>query len=197
MQGQALGFGQPDHLLTGRITRPQGGSDWTLERDVAFYDALLHELGALPGVTAVGLTSGVPLAYGNTGMSIGPEARRRGPRARGHAGVVARRVARLLPDAGRAGAQGPSLRPRGRHDATKRVVLSSGLKVCGAGIAAGALGALGLGQLLAGLLYGVTPRDLPTLLTTCAALVAVAGLACWLPARRATRIDPTRVLRGD
>lgn len=46
-----------------------------------------------------------------------------------------------------------------------------------------------------GLLYGLDPRDLPTLLGATALLVAVAILAAWLPARRASRIDPAQVLR--
>jgi ABC-type antimicrobial peptide transport system permease subunit len=76
-----------------------------------------------------------------------------------------------------------------------RVVLSSGLKMCGAGIAAGTVAALMLGQALAGLLFGVTPYDVPTLVATGAVLLAVAALACWLPARRAARISPTLALR--
>jgi ABC-type antimicrobial peptide transport system permease subunit len=75
------------------------------------------------------------------------------------------------------------------------VVLSSGLKVCAAGIVVGLAGALALGQMLSGLLYGVAPRDLPTVGATAAALAAVAAAACWLPARRATRISPTVALR--
>ena len=75
------------------------------------------------------------------------------------------------------------------------VVLASGLKVCAAGIVAGLAGALALGQSLSGLLYGVAPRDLTTLMATSLALAAVAAVACWLPARRATRISPTLALR--
>lgn len=76
-----------------------------------------------------------------------------------------------------------------------RVVLSGGLKMCVAGIATGIVAALALGQVLAGLLFGVTPSDVPTLVLTAATLSAVAALACWLPARRATRISPTLALR--
>ncbi len=76
-----------------------------------------------------------------------------------------------------------------------RVVLSGGLKMCIAGIATGIAAALMLGQVLAGLLFGVTPYDLPTLSATAVALLVVAALACWLPARRATRISPTLALR--
>ena len=54
--------------------QPAAGPDFNLDRDVAFYDAVLREAAALPGVVSVALSSGVPLAYGNTGMSIGTKA---------------------------------------------------------------------------------------------------------------------------
>ena len=76
-----------------------------------------------------------------------------------------------------------------------RVVLSGGLKMCAAGIVTGIAAALMLGQVLAGLLFGVTPYDVPTLAATAVALLCVAVVACWLPARRATRISPTLALR--
>jgi ABC-type lipoprotein release transport system permease subunit len=78
-----------------------------------------------------------------------------------------------------------------------RAVLAGGLKVCTAGIAAGLAGALALGQSLAGLLYGVAPRDVTTLSAASIALAVVAAVACWLPARRATRISPTLALREN
>ena len=77
MEGQALGFRAPESLLTANISRPQG-PDFKLDRDVAFYDAVLREAAALPGVVSVALSSGVPLAYGNTGMSIGTKAPAKG-----------------------------------------------------------------------------------------------------------------------
>jgi ABC-type antimicrobial peptide transport system permease subunit len=77
------------------------------------------------------------------------------------------------------------------------LVFSSGLKVCAAGVVAGVVGALALGQMLAGLLYGIAPPDVPTLAITSGVLLAVATFACWLPARRATRISPTVALRDQ
>ena len=77
MEGQALGFRAPESLLTANISRPQG-PNFKLDRDVAFYDAVLREAAALPGVVSVALSSGVPLAYGNTGMSIGTKAPAKG-----------------------------------------------------------------------------------------------------------------------
>ena len=360
MEGQALGFRAPESLLTANISRPQG-PNFNLDRDVAFYEAVLREAAALPGVVSVALSSGVPLAYGNTGMSIGTKAPAKGepvtgvqaswrivspsyfgtldvPVLRGSvfargadpdatpsilisrtlaeklwpngedpigrsaylgggqhvtiAGVVGdvrltsivgepvpamyfpswlmlwetmtvvvraegdpaalagslraavsradraqpifdvetmeaivgRRIAEprlnatllsifaaialLLAAVGVAGVMAYAVARRTGELAVRQalgasprqamaVVMSSGLKVSMAGIAAGLAGALALGQALSGLLYGVAARDLPTLSATCAALFAVAAIACWLPARRATRISPTLALREN
>jgi ABC-type lipoprotein release transport system permease subunit len=56
------------------------------------------------------------------------------------------------------------------------------------------LGALGLTQYIASLLFGVDPLDPTTFVAVIAMLLAVASLAAWLPARRATRIDPMEAL---
>ena len=69
LQRLPLGFSQPDRLLTANITRPQS-EKWDMDRDVAFYDAVMREAAALPGVTDVGLSSGVPLGQGNTAMPV-------------------------------------------------------------------------------------------------------------------------------
>jgi ABC-type lipoprotein release transport system permease subunit len=50
---------------------------------------------------------------------------------------------------------------------------------------------------LRGLLFETTPLDPPTLLAAAAVLVGAALLATWLPARRATRVDPVEVLRAE
>jgi len=66
-----------------------------------------------------------------------------------------------------------------------------------AGIAVGTAAALWAGRLLTGLLYGVRPRDLPTLIGCAALLAVIAALACYLPARRAMRLDPASALRDE
>jgi putative ABC transport system permease protein len=63
------------------------------------------------------------------------------------------------------------------------------------GIAAGSAASLWLSQFVRPLLFGLEPRDPVTLLTAIAVLAAIGGLAAWLPARRAARIDPAAVLR--
>ncbi|MFL5581916.1 MAG: ADOP family duplicated permease [Gemmatimonadaceae bacterium] len=76
-----------------------------------------------------------------------------------------------------------------------RMVLVQGLVLALAGLAAGAVLFVGLGRVLASLLYGIGARD-PLTLTACAALlVATAALAAWLPARRAAAVDPAIALR--
>jgi predicted permease len=78
-----------------------------------------------------------------------------------------------------------------------RLVLRRGLALVGAGIALGLLGVLAVREVLATLLYGVSPTD-PVVLTAIPALLAAVGLlACWVPARRALRTDPTEMLRSE
>ena len=76
-----------------------------------------------------------------------------------------------------------------------RLVLGQGMALVGAGLAAGLTAALFLTPLLARLLFGVTATDPLTFLTVPALLLAVAFAACWLPARRAARLDPLVALR--
>ena len=65
------------------------------------------------------------------------------------------------------------------------------------GVAAGFLGAVAASRLLGGLLFRLQPFDLPTFLVATAGFILVALLACWLPARRAARINPMEALRAE
>ena len=76
-------------------------------------------------------------------------------------------------------------------------VLAQAIVVCGVGLAAGVAGALAASRLLTTLLYEVSPTDPAALLGACAVLFGVAVVAAYLPARRATRIDPARALRAE
>ena len=78
-----------------------------------------------------------------------------------------------------------------------RLVMSSGMKMIGGGLIVGLLGTLGLTRLLAAFLVDISPTDPLTLAGVATILTAVALLACWLPARRATQLDPIQSLRAE
>jgi putative ABC transport system permease protein len=78
-----------------------------------------------------------------------------------------------------------------------RLVLGGGLRLAFAALTLGVVGALALTQLLRSQLYEVDPRD-PLIFSGVIVLLAlVALIACWLPARRATRVDPVTALRAE
>jgi predicted permease len=77
------------------------------------------------------------------------------------------------------------------------LILRRGTKLAVAGLAAGCIGALALTRLLKNLLFEVTPTDPATYSAVIGLLVAVAILACALPAHRATRVDPIAALRQE
>jgi predicted permease len=78
-----------------------------------------------------------------------------------------------------------------------RMVLGQGLRLAAAGAGAGLVGALIVSHLMAGLLYGVSPTDLPTFVAVTLVLGAVALAASYLPALRAMRLDPNTTLRSE
>ena len=77
------------------------------------------------------------------------------------------------------------------------LVLGEAFRLAGAGVLIGLLGALATTRLLQGLLYGVHALDPASLLAAALLLLAVAALASYLPARRATRVDPVALLRAE
>jgi predicted permease len=81
--------------------------------------------------------------------------------------------------------------------AVVRLVLSRVAMLVGTGVVAGAVFSLWASQFVAALLYGLQPRDPATLVGAALTLAAVAGLAAWLPAWHASRIDPAVVLRDQ
>jgi len=77
------------------------------------------------------------------------------------------------------------------------LILRSGMWMTGIGLVIGLGGALALTRLLASLLFGIGERDPITIAAVAAILGVVAMLACYIPARRATRVDPMVALRYE
>jgi putative ABC transport system permease protein len=106
-------------------------------------------------------------------------------------GVVSYAVAQRTPEIGvriALGAQGRDV---------LRLILSQGLKPVVIGSVAGLIAALALGRVLSSLLYRVTATDPATFAVVVLLLSFAALLACWLPARRATKVDPMVALRRE
>jgi predicted permease len=78
-----------------------------------------------------------------------------------------------------------------------RLLLGQGLKLAAVGVALGLLAAIGFTRLLQGLLFGISASDPRTFAAIALLLVGVALLACWIPARRATKVDPLEALRSE
>jgi len=76
-------------------------------------------------------------------------------------------------------------------------VMIHGLALAGTGLAVGLAGALGLTRYLTSQLFGVRPADTMTLAVVIAAMIGIAAIACWVPAWRASRVDPNVVLQSE
>jgi putative ABC transport system permease protein len=77
------------------------------------------------------------------------------------------------------------------------MVLGQGLRLTVLGVVFGLAAALGVNRVLSSLLFGVAPFDPATIGVVIGLMTAVALVACYLPARGATRVDPMIVLRED
>jgi ABC-type antimicrobial peptide transport system permease subunit len=106
-------------------------------------------------------------------------------------GVVSHAVAR------RAKEVGIRLSLGADADSVVRLLTGDGMKLVAIGGSLGLGVSAALAQLLTRLLYGVPPLDGPTFLGVPLVLAAVALAACWIPARRVTRIDPVQALRAE
>jgi putative ABC transport system permease protein len=81
--------------------------------------------------------------------------------------------------------------------AVQRMILSEGGLLVVFGLAIGVVGALSLSRLMQGLLFGIAPHDPATLAAVLALMAAVGVGACWIPALRASHIDPATAIRGQ
>jgi len=78
-----------------------------------------------------------------------------------------------------------------------RLIMIRGVILVGVGVAIGIGASFAFSRLLSSLLFGVTPNNVATLVGVLAGLIAVALLACYIPARRATKVDPLVALRYE
>jgi ABC-type antimicrobial peptide transport system permease subunit len=78
-----------------------------------------------------------------------------------------------------------------------RMILGGGMKLSMIGLAIGLAAALMLAQLVTTMLFGVEPFDPASYVATAAVLLAVSLLACYVPARRATEVDPIVAMRQE
>jgi predicted permease len=84
-----------------------------------------------------------------------------------------------------------------QRNEVRGMIVRQGLVLALVGVGIGLAGALALSRLISSLLYGIAPHDPVTLGAVTLGLLAVAGVASWLPAMRAARIDPIEALRAD
>jgi ABC-type antimicrobial peptide transport system permease subunit len=84
-----------------------------------------------------------------------------------------------------------------RSSEVRRMFLRQGLAMTAIGIAVGLAGAFALSRWMSSLLFGVSPKDPVTYAAVSLVLIIAAALACYLPACRATRVDPMESLRAE
>ena len=106
-------------------------------------------------------------------------------------GVISYSVARRTHEVGIRMALGAG------HDQVLRLFVSQGMKLILIGLVAGLLGSLMLTRVMSSLLFGVSPTDLTTFGVVAIGLLVVGMLACYVPARRATKVDPLVALRYE
>ena len=79
----------------------------------------------------------------------------------------------------------------------RKLIFGEGMRLVAGGVACGAVAAIGLSQVLKAFLFQVEPGDPITIIGVAMLFMAVAMLACWVPTRRATRVDAIEALRYE
>ncbi len=171
------------------VGSPMASAD-ALRREVQAIDSTLAVYGVRPVEDLISGRSLLParlavallMIFGSLGLVLAVV---------GLYGVVAYSVSRRTREVGIRMALGAA-----RADVV-RMIVRQGLTLAFTGIGLGIAASLALGPLLSNLLYGINPRDTVTLSVIAATLAAVALVASYLPARRASRIEPTRALHYE
>jgi hypothetical protein len=154
----------------------------SLDGDLALSDVRLLDERLREQETAPGAIAALLAAYAGLAVSLA---------ALGVAGVVAHGVSQRTREIGIRMAVGA----RGRDVVS--MIVREGVVMTAIGLAAGVAVALGAARAMESLLFGVTPSDPATFTAVALVLLAVASVAAYVPARRATRVDPTIALRGE
>jgi putative ABC transport system permease protein len=155
---------------------------WSLHKDQPIYkiigvDQLANESLGLRRVSSVLLGAFSALALLLAGLGI--------------YGVTAFSVAQRTHEIGVRMALGA------QPDSVLKMVMGYGMKIVLAGMAIGLAGAFAVARVVASLLYGVKPTDVMTFIFTSMLLAFIALVACYIPARRAMRIDPLAAIRYE
>jgi predicted permease len=153
-----------------------------LDKDLALYNVATMDELVSTSVAQPRLNLSLLVAFALLALVLG---------AIGVYGVMAYAVTQRTQEFGIRMALGAS-----SSDVLKQVFLEGG-RLAVLGLALGLIAALGLTQLMSSLLFGVQPRDPATFIAAAAVLVLVALAACYIPARRATRVDPLVALRYE
>ena len=170
-------IGDPRALADKVRSEVSGLDPQAVVSNVRTLDTIRHDALASPRLTAflLGLFAFVALAISAAGL----------------AGVLAYSVSQRTREIGIRMALGAA--PR----SVLQMLLGQGLVSVGIGLLVGLVGALGLSRLVSGLLFGIAPTDPMCFAGSAVVLVLVALVASFLPARRATGIDPMLALRAE
>jgi putative ABC transport system permease protein len=155
---------------------------WSVDRTRPVYGTVLLEDLVSDAISVQRLTAVVSLSVAGTALAL---------TAVGLFAVVRYAVAQRTREFGIRAALGA--RPRDLH----ALVLRDELWVTCGGVVLGAAVSAGIARGLSRLLYGVAPIDPATFIAVGVLLLAISSAACWLPARRATRVDPMVALRYE
>jgi putative ABC transport system permease protein len=153
-----------------------------LDRDLPFKDvAMWHELVG-ESIASRRVTTWLLAAFAGTALLLAVV---------GLYGVMSYSVAQRTREFGVRVALGAKVRD------LLQLVIGQGMKLVMIGLLLGVAGSLALTRVLSGFLFGVLPTDPMTFAVVSVLLAAVGALACWLPARRATKVDPVVALRAE